>query len=220
MKLFGKARKKKAPSAKESIARLKDTIEMLEKREVYLQKKIEREIATARQHGTKNKKAAIAALKRKKIYEGEVEKIGGARMTIETQVMAIEGANVSLETLNAMRLGAETMRNIHRNMTIDEVDDTMEEIREQMQVANEINEAISSPLVEQFDEDELEQELAQLEEQNLEVQFLDAGKLPDAPTTNLEVKPVVVPPVAKRPVAVPTDDDDLRNLGESMAVNV
>jgi len=220
MKLFGKA--KKAPSAKESIARLKDTIEMLEKREAYLQKKIEREIATARHHGTKNKKAAIAALKRKKIYEGEVEKIGGARMTIETQVMAIEGANVSLETLNAMRLGAETMRNIHRNMTIDEVDDTMEEIREQMQVANEINEAIASPLVEQFDEDELEQELAQLEEQNLEVQFLDAGKLPDAPTTTLEVKPPAIVPIvaAKRPVAVPSDDDDLRNLGESMAVNV
>jgi len=219
MKLFGKA--KKAPSAKESIARLKDTIEMLEKREAYLQKKIEREITIAKQNGTKNKKAAIAALKRKRIYENELEKIAGARMTIETQVIAIEGANVSLETLNAMRLGAETMRNIHRNMTVDEVDDTMEEIREQMQVANEINSVISGPLIEQFDEEELEQELAQLEEQNLEVQFLDAGKLPDTPVTNLEVKPVVLNRVAPtKAIAVNDESDDLRNLGASMAVNV
>jgi len=219
MKLFGKANK--APSAKESIARLKDTIEMLEKREVYLQKKIEREITIAKQNGTKNKKAAIAALKRKRIYENELEKIAGARMTIETQVIAIEGANVSLETLNAMRLGAETMRNIHRNMTVDEVDDTMEEIREQMQVANEINSVISGPLIEQFDEEELEQELAQLEEQNLEVQFLDAGKLPDTPVTNLEVKPVVLNRVAPtKAIAVNDESDDLRNLGASMAVNV
>jgi len=167
------------------------------------------------------KKAAIAALKRKRIYENELEKIAGARMTIETQVIAIEGANVSLETLNAMRLGAETMRNIHRNMTVDEVDDTMEEIREQMQVANEINSVISGPLIEQFDEEELEQELAQLEEQNLEVQFLDAGKLPDTPVTNLEVKPVVLNRVAPtKAIAVNDESDDLRNLGASMAVNV
>jgi len=61
MKLFGKA--KKAPSAKESIARLKDTIEMLEKREAYLQKKIEREITIAKQNGTKNKKSCYCCFK-------------------------------------------------------------------------------------------------------------------------------------------------------------
>jgi hypothetical protein len=35
---------------------------------------------------------------------------------------------------------------------IDTVDDTMEEIREQMELANEINEAISTPLGEVVDE--------------------------------------------------------------------
>jgi len=37
MNLFGKA--KKAPTAKDSIMKLRETIEMLEKRETYLQKK-------------------------------------------------------------------------------------------------------------------------------------------------------------------------------------
>lgn len=56
------------------------------------------------------------ALKRKKQYEAQVEKIAGARMTIEEQVMTIEGASVSLEALNAMKLGAATMKQIHQGM--------------------------------------------------------------------------------------------------------
>lgn len=52
------------------------------------------------------------ALKRKKVYEQNIEKIDGARMTIETQIMAIENANVNLETYNAMRAGADVMKNM------------------------------------------------------------------------------------------------------------
>jgi predicted type IV restriction endonuclease len=59
---------------------------------------------------------ALMALKRKKAYEANIEKINGARMTIETQMMAIENANVNLETMGAMRAGAEAMKNIHGSM--------------------------------------------------------------------------------------------------------
>ena len=60
--------------------------------------------------------AALMALKRKKQYEGQIEKISGSRLTIETQVMAIENANVNLETMKAMRAGAEAMKGIHGAM--------------------------------------------------------------------------------------------------------
>lgn len=56
------------------------------------------------------------ALKRKKQYDNQIEKIGGARITIEAQVMAIENANVNLETIKAMEQGAEAMRAIHGSM--------------------------------------------------------------------------------------------------------
>lgn len=62
--------------------------------------------------------AALMALKRKKTYEANIEKINGARMTIETQMMAIENANVNLETMGAMRAGAEAMKNIHGSMYV------------------------------------------------------------------------------------------------------
>lgn len=57
-------------------------------------------------------------LKRKKTYESQMEKISGARMTIEQQVMTLEGANVSLEAMNAMRMGAQSMKSIHKDMYV------------------------------------------------------------------------------------------------------
>ena len=53
------------------------------------------------------------ALKRKKAYEDQITKISGSRLTLETQVMAIENANVNLETMNAMSAGAAAMKQIH-----------------------------------------------------------------------------------------------------------
>jgi charged multivesicular body protein 4 len=118
-----------------------------------------------------------------------MEKMNGARMTIEQQVMTLEGANVSLEAMNAMKMGAASMKTIHKDMNIDQVDDIMDDIREQMDIANEINDAISQPLGgEVLDEDELLGELESLEQESLDEQLLGLGaakeplaKLPSAP---------------------------------------
>jgi len=56
------------------------------------------------------------------------------------------------------------MQDIHNHMTVDKVDDVMDEIREQMDVAKEIEDAISQPLIgELYDDEDLEDELAALE---------------------------------------------------------
>jgi len=56
MKLFG--RQKAAPSPRESISKLRDTLDMLEKREDFLQKKIDKELLLAKQNASKNKRGA------------------------------------------------------------------------------------------------------------------------------------------------------------------
>lgn len=61
---------------------------------------------------------ALMALKRKKAYDQQIERISGAYMTIETQVMAIESANVNLEAMVAMKTGAEAMKQIHGHMCV------------------------------------------------------------------------------------------------------
>ena len=52
-------------------------------------------------------------MKKKKAYEEQIEKIAGAAMTIQTQLMQIEGANTSLQTLQCMNVGAKVMKDLH-----------------------------------------------------------------------------------------------------------
>lgn len=56
-------------------------------RENHIQKKIKAQLLDAKaKSSAKDKRGALFALKRKKMYEGEVNKLNGARMTLESQV--------------------------------------------------------------------------------------------------------------------------------------
>lgn len=56
-KLFGGGGKGgKAPTPQEAVQRLRETEEMLAKKQDFLEKKIEQELLTAKKNGTKNKR--------------------------------------------------------------------------------------------------------------------------------------------------------------------
>ncbi len=230
MPLFG-PNKKAALSPKEAIAKLRESLEILEKREEYLQKRCETEASKARNFmQQKNKRAALFCLKRKRVYEQQIEKLGGARMTIEQQIMTLESANVSVQTMNAMKEGVETMKQLHKEINIDKVDDIVNDIGEQMDIANEINEAISQPLgsgLSILDDEELLKELEEMEQTALDEQFMSV-----APTSPIPSVAVISPapderrtvprifsgklvqgPPKKRPIS---EEDELKMLEASM----
>merc|ERR1719413_68369 len=93
-----------------------------------------------------DKKGALFCLKRKKMYEGEMEKIGNVKMTLETQVMNLESAAQNADTFNAMKAGTNTMKKIRNDVGIDKVDDLMDDIREEMDVAKDISDAMAQPI--------------------------------------------------------------------------
>lgn len=55
-KVFGGKKGDKAPTTGEAIQKLRETEEMLIKKQEFLEKKIEHEISVARANGTKNKR--------------------------------------------------------------------------------------------------------------------------------------------------------------------
>ncbi|KAG8517808.1 Charged multivesicular body protein 4b [Galemys pyrenaicus] len=62
-KLFGAGGGKAGkggPTPQEAIQRLRDTEEMLSKKQEFLEKKIEQELTAAKKHGTKNKRGETA----------------------------------------------------------------------------------------------------------------------------------------------------------------
>ncbi|XP_029469850.1 charged multivesicular body protein 4b [Rhinatrema bivittatum] len=195
-KLFGTGKAGKTPSAQEAIQRLRETEEMLTKKQEFLEKKIEQELQTAKKHGTKNKRAALQALKRKKRYEKQLAQIDGTLSTIEFQREALENANTNTEVLKNMGFAAKAMKAAHDNMDIDKVDELMQDIADQQDLAQEISEVISKPVGfgEDFDEDDLMAELEELEQEELdknllEIQGPETVPLPSVPSVSLPTKP-------------------------------
>uniref|UniRef100_A0A667Y571 Charged multivesicular body protein 4b-like n=1 Tax=Myripristis murdjan TaxID=586833 RepID=A0A667Y571_9TELE len=209
-RLFGSRSKGgKAPTPQEAIQRLRETEEMLAKKQDFLEKKIEQELITAKKNGTKNKRAAVRLL-RKKRYEKQLAQIDGTLSTIEFQREALENANTNTEVLKNMGMAAKAMKAAHENMDIDKVDDLMQDITEQQELAQEISDAISKPIGfgEEYDEDELMAELEELEQEELDKNLLEIGgtedvTLPSVPSTSLPSRP------AKKEEE---EDDDMADL--------
>ncbi|EPQ27625.1 uncharacterized protein PFL1_04763 [Pseudozyma flocculosa PF-1] len=208
-------------NARDAIVGLRSQLLMLEKKEEHLNKKIEDELRKAKANVSTNKRAAQAALRQKKVYENELDKIAGTRMTLETQVNAIESANMNFETMQAMRQGAAALKSIHGSMDIDKVDATMDSIREQMDITNEISEAISNPvnMGHDLDEDELQNELEELEQDELNSRLVGADSVPlHSPAITSGPSRVSSGP-ERRQAAVEDDDDaELRALQAELAM--
>jgi len=210
MSYFG-ARRDPKQSARDAIVTLRQQLQMIEKKEEYLQKKIDDELKKAKANAVSNKAVATAALKRKKASEAELDRLGGTRLQLEMQVNTLESANLNAETMAAMKKGSDALRVIHGNLTMDRVDATMATVNEQRELANEIADAISNPAYAgvEIDEDELKAELEELEQDELNERLSGA-----------ERAPVHMPEGAARAPAVAEDDEEaqLRELQAALAM--
>ncbi|EOD40133.1 vacuolar protein sorting protein 32 [Emiliania huxleyi CCMP1516] len=106
---------------------------------------------------------ALQCIKRKKMYEGQVEKIGQARLNLETQQLALEQLNLNKEVVEAQREGAKTMASVTAQMGA---------IEDAQADANDIAEALGRPMAGAYDMDDsdLLAELEELESEDLESQ--------------------------------------------------
>lgn len=163
----GNTKNKELP--KKAIVELREHINLLNKKQSHLQTQLITQENEAKRFLTLgNKTLAKNSLKKKKIYENQLNKLDGQIDSLEQQLFSIESANLNLETLRAMKQGSKAMKAIHTGMDIDKVDETMDEIREQVELGDEISDAISRPMysgVNEIDEDELDEELDLLAQQ-------------------------------------------------------
>jgi len=173
------------PNTKDAITKLKDTMETIEKREQHIQRKITKENEDAVAFSKANKKReALQCIKRKKMYEKQLEQMSNVKMNMEQQQLALENVNIQREILEAQSEAANTMSAVTKQMGgVDKVDEVMDAVEDQMQDAEEINEAlgrqIAMPGLDADDEDLLA-ELEGLEQESLADELgnvqLDSGQ--------------------------------------------
>ncbi|CAB9515814.1 body protein 4B [Seminavis robusta] len=197
-----------------TIVKLRTAIKTQEKREEHILKKVEAQVAEAKAKMAKgDKKGALFAMKRKKMYEAEADKIQNVKMTLETQAINLESAAQNAATFDAMRSGTNTMKKIRNDVGIEKVDDIMDEMKEEMEMAEEVNNAIAQPVDGLMaDEDELLAELEGLETADLEAELL----APPKPVEDLGLPSV---PASKLPQPKLANDeaDELKKLEAELA---
>ncbi|KAK5120644.1 ESCRT-III subunit protein snf7 [Meristemomyces frigidus] len=176
--LFGGNAAKSKDAPKNAILGLRSTLEMLTKRERHLQNQMEEQDVIARKNVSTNKGVAKAALRRKKNYEHQLEQTSAQMLTVEREISSIETANINKETLDAMKNAQKAMKKIHGGLTIDVVDQTMEDLKEQHAIGDEIAEALTQGSTTAMDEDELDEELAELQQEELDNKMLKTGSVP------------------------------------------
>ncbi|XP_031110235.1 vacuolar protein sorting-associated protein 32 homolog 2-like [Ipomoea triloba] len=214
-RIFGKP--KQESNALATLDKLNETLEMLEKKEKVLQKKASTEVERAKDFTkAKNKRAAIQCLKRKRLYEQQIEQLGNFQLRIHDQMIMLEGAKATTETVDALRTGAAAMKAMQKATNIDDVDKTMDEINEQTENMKMIQEALSTPMsAVDFDEDELEAELEELEGADLEEELLQPATTAPAAPVHIPAGKQAARPVPHRNTA---EDDELEALQKEMAL--
>ncbi|KAL0480489.1 vacuolar protein sorting protein VPS32 [Acrasis kona] len=221
-KLFGGGKKEITVSKKtedhtnQTINKMQETQEMLEKRQKLLQKKMQMEEDKAKEFLLKkDKKSALAAIKRKKTYEAQYNRLQQQISNVEQMSMNVENAVTDMETLKTQQLAANTLKQVFKETGgIDKVEDVLDEVRDAMDVANDLGRALSQNIGggEMIDEDDIEAELSMLEMENDDAQMLgmdSSVKIPKgAPTGGVKL------PTAKSPAKKvrSEEEDDLAAL--------
>ena len=175
----------KKPRTIDAIAKLKETIDLLEKKSAHIECKVQMEIRIAKENGSKNKRQALTALKRKRRLEKQLLHIDGTISTLEFQVDALENANTNVEVLSSMKFASEALKNAQ--MDPEDAHNIIDDIAEQKDLQDEISEALSSFVQNngEYDDDELLAELRELEESEVEDEHPKIETLPDVPTSKL-----------------------------------
>ncbi|CAG7900463.1 unnamed protein product [Brassica rapa] len=151
-RLFRKPKKKETDTL-QTLEKLNETLDMLEKKESLLLKRAAQEVERAKEFTrAKNKRAAMQCLKRKRVYEQQVEQLGNYQLRIHDQMIMLEGSKATTETVDALRSGASAMKAMQKATNIHDVDKTMDEINEQTDNMRQIQDALSAPFGSDFDE--------------------------------------------------------------------
>lgn len=210
-KLFGSGKPAAPRDNSEQIAatvqKIQGVVELLEKKTEHLQKKIDKELIAAKAHAAKNKPLAIQHLKRKKRLDKQKQQIDGQIDTLYAQVDAIESMAMSRQVIEASQATHRVMKESMQDA--DKVQDTLEDLNEQMTQFNEITSMLANSEIQGvYDEDELLKELEDLDQEDLDSQLQDLdAELPDVPAT------AVPQPAAREPVK-PKAQHDLDDLAE------
>eukprot|EP00814_Leptocylindrus_danicus_P011665 CAMPEP_0116015204 /NCGR_PEP_ID=MMETSP0321-20121206/6703_1 /TAXON_ID=163516 /ORGANISM="Leptocylindrus danicus var. danicus, Strain B650" /LENGTH=215 /DNA_ID=CAMNT_0003484941 /DNA_START=81 /DNA_END=728 /DNA_ORIENTATION=+ len=152
---------------------------------------LKEKIKTTRGSAKKNyERRAMEVLKRKRLYEQQLDQLMAQQFNIEQTAFGVESAAMTVATLGAMKGANAQLKAQMQELNIDDVDDVQDDLAELMEEMNDVNESLarSYAMPEDIDEADLEAELDLLEDEFEEVDAVpsylqETDSLPAQPTS-------------------------------------
>ncbi|KAJ9471567.1 Vacuolar protein sorting-associated protein 32-like protein 1 [Diplonema papillatum] len=204
------------PPPRESAGeQLSKTIDTLERREKVLEKRIADEGAKAKEFlAKKNQKMAATCVKKRRLLEDQLTKLSAQKMNLEILDMQRQDTAVAQEVIKANQCVAAELK---RNQTnVEDVENIRETLQEALEDQKEVGDLLAEPLGGDIDDDELAADMAALQQEVEDDQFL---AVPSKLDVNVPTGPIAGGATPARAAAKEQDEDDtyLKELEAELA---
>lgn len=164
----------------ETIHKNKNTIEYLKKKINHQENIISKEILNAKCKLKKgDKKGALLCLKRKKMLENQVDNFTSQMFNLEQNIIILEGSTINKKIFETMKTNSNTLKYLNKKMDIDKISDLKDDINDHINELDELNNILAEPLNNDFDDDELLEELNSSEDDFQEDIKIELPKVPN-----------------------------------------
>lgn len=168
--LFNKKQKDNGEKDKETnnlkiINELRENIDLIEKRNLFIEKQKNNLIIEAKAKLNNNdKKGALLILNKKKKIEEEINKNQGSQLLLENQLSNLESANLNKHIINSLSKSNKAIHSLNKDLNVDKIEELMDDIQEEQDNYNTIQSIMEQPLQQIYEDDDLNKELEELAE--------------------------------------------------------
>ncbi|SBT50146.1 vacuolar-sorting protein SNF7, putative [Plasmodium ovale wallikeri] len=208
-------KKKNNDEIYKAILKNREAIDALEKKQVQVEKKIKQlEIETKQKVEQNQMSNAKILLKRKKLYEQEIENILNSRLTLEDNMINLENMHLHKIAVNALSYAANTHKKLNNEINTQKVEKIIDTIQENKDIQEEINQALTFNLLNNVDDDEIDKELNLLKEQTMQEKInAKINKIPELPKgADMENAQVISMEGQASKANEESDDEELKEL--------
>ena len=147
------------------INELRENIDLIEKRNLFIEKQKTQLITEAKAKLNNNdKKGALLILNKKKKIEEEINKNQGSQLLLENQLSNLESANLNKHIINSLTKSNKAIHTLNKDLNIDKIEELMDDIQEEQDNYNTIQSIMEQPLQQIYEDDDLNKELEELAE--------------------------------------------------------
>ncbi|VWU49715.1 vacuolar-sorting protein SNF7, putative [Hepatocystis sp. ex Piliocolobus tephrosceles] len=212
---------KKNDEIYKAILKNREAIAALEKKQIQVEKRIKQLEVEAKAHVTENRmNSAKILLKRKKLYEQEIENIINNKLTLEDNMISLENMHLHKIAVNALSYTANTHKKMNNEINVQKVEKVIDSIQDIKDTQEEINQALNFNALNNIDDDEIAEQLNLLKEQTIQEKISanvnNVTTLPAVMEDNTEVK-VKSNEKEDKVVIEESDDEELKELIEELA---